>query len=247
MRFTGLTRVRNAGDLIGDTLDHLALFCSEVFVFDDASEDDTVEVARCHPLVRQVLSAKEWSPDQQHLESVQRHILFEEAKRHAQNRWFLYLDVDERLEFDRDLVRAMPDAVAGMAFRLFDFYMTPDDREPYRRGQPLTDLRQWCGPEYRDILMAFDRERAIFPPHEQCVREPSVQGPVALVGHARHYGKALSVAEWDAKCAFYMRCFPRYAKKWARRRGQAIHTRSDFGAELIEWPDRARVAVPVPV
>jgi glycosyltransferase involved in cell wall biosynthesis len=247
MRFTGLTRVRNEADILTDTLDHMAGFCSEVFVFDDASEDDSVALARRHPIVRAVIAATRWSPEQQRLESVQRHDLFEYARRRAENEFFIYLDADERMELDRELVREIPPGCRGFAFRLFDFYMTPDDHEPYRRGGRLAELRRWCGPEYRDIVMAFHRDVAAFPCDVDCVREPVLSGPHALIGYVRHYGKAISVERWEQKCRFYAQCFPRYAEKWRSRQGQAIHTRSDFGAALIEWPERTRFAVPVPV
>ncbi len=247
MKFTGLTRVRNEGDILSDTLDHMSTFCSEVFVFDDASEDDTAEVARRHPITRHIIQSTRWDAEQQSIESHQRHILFEHARKAAENQWFIYLDADERLEFDMDLVRNTPYDVAGLSFRLFDFYMTPDDHEDHERGQPLASLRRWCGPEYRDIVMAFHRDRTVFPPQEECVREPYIEGFQSLAGYVRHYGKALSVEEWERKCDFYSRCFPRYADKWRQRKGRAIHTHSDFGATLIEWKDRERFAVPVPV
>jgi len=247
MRFTGMMRVRNAGDLLRDSLDHMAQFCDEVFVFDDASTDDTVDVATAHPVVREVLRATKWDPDQQHVQSVQRHVLFQYARSLGKNRWCLYLDADERLELDPELARQLTPDVNGLAFRLFDFYLTPDDHAPYRRGAPLATSRRWCGPEYRDIIMAFDREKATFPPTEGCVREPIVEGKTMLIGYAKHYGKAISVADWERKCDHYARHVPRYAAKWEARRGQAIHTRSDFGAELVPWESRNRGAVPVPV
>lgn len=247
MRFTGLMRVRNAGDLLGDSLDHLSAVCDEVFVFDDASEDDSVDVARRHPVVRDVIGFSTWDPNQQWVQSVQRHVLFEYAKEKGKNPWFLYLDADERIVLDPALVRAIPPGTLGFTFRLFDFYLTPDDHAPYQRGNVLAESRTWCGPEYRDILMAFHRDAATFPVSGECVREPALAGPRARIGSCRHYGKAISVADWERKCTHYERHVPRYAAKWAARRGRAIHTTSDFGAPLVTWENRNADAVPVPV
>lgn len=247
MRFTGLLRIRNAGDLLPDTLAHMSTFCDEIYVFDDASDDDSADIAIRHPVVRDVLRTSTWNPAQQRHQSVERHLLFQYARHTARNRWFVYLDADERLEFDADLVRLLPDGAAGLTFRLFDYYLTPDDHAPYERGESLVGSRTWIGPEYRDIVMAFDRERTHFPPDADAVREPAVEGRTPLVGYCRHYGKAISVDAWERKCDYYVASVPRLAEKWRARKGGAIHTRSDFGAPLVRWEERHRVAVPVPV
>ena len=51
------------------------------------------------------------------------------------------------------------------------------------------------------------------------------------------YGKSLSVAHWEETCDYYIRHFPfeTYGKKWTERKGQAIHTQSDFKRPLYEW------------
>ena len=50
-------------------------------------------------------------------------------------------------------------------------------------------------------------------------------------------GKSLSVAHWEETCDYYIRHFPfdTYGKKWIERKGQAIHTESDFKRPLYEW------------
>ena len=67
---------------------------------------------------------------------------------------------------------------------------------------------------------------------------------VAEVGWVHHYGKAISVEEWENTCRYYAEHFPEpYRTKWRSRMGRAIHTESDFGRELIRWEDRDRLGV----
>ena len=55
--------------------------------------------------------------------------------------------------------------------------------------------------------------------------------------HCQHYGKSLSVEHWEGTSDYYIRHFPfeTYGRKWLDRKGQAIHTRSDFMRPLYEW------------
>ena len=50
---------------------------------------------------------------------------------------------------------------------------------------------------------------------------------------------SLSVDHWEETCDYYIRHFPfeTYGKKWTERKGQAIHTESDFKRPLYEWGD----------
>ena len=67
--------------------------------------------------------------------------------------------------------------------------------------------------------------------------------------HCQHYGKSLSVAHWEETCDYYIRHFPfeTYGKKWTARKGQAIHTESDFNRPLYEWGEALFAnAVPMP-
>ena len=54
-----------------------------------------------------------------------------------------------------------------------------------------------------------------------------------------HYGKSLSVEHWEETCDYYINHFPfqTYGRKWLARKGQAIHTQSDFMRPLYEWGD----------
>ena len=67
--------------------------------------------------------------------------------------------------------------------------------------------------------------------------------------HCQHYGKSLSVAHWEETCDYYIRHFPyeTYGKKWEARKGQGIHTESDFQRPLYAWGETLFAnAVPMP-
>ena len=55
--------------------------------------------------------------------------------------------------------------------------------------------------------------------------------------HCQHYGKSLSLDHWEETCDYYIKHFPfeTYGKKWTARKGQGIHTQSDFNRPLYEW------------
>ena len=63
---------------------------------------------------------------------------------------------------------------------------------------------------------------------------------VLRAGYVKHYGKAISVEEWEKTCDYYAEWPEPYGSKWAARRGKAIHTESDFGRPLILWEDKDR-------
>ena len=119
--------------------------------------------------------------------------------------------------------------------QLFDAYMTPEDSAPYRSDLPLLDFRRFYGPEQRDILMLWRNRPEIS--FAERGRVPAGVGRVKVDLHCQHYGKALSVDHWEETCDYYIRHFPfeTYGKKWTERKGQAIHTESDFKRPLYEW------------
>ena len=60
----------------------------------------------------------------------------------------------------------------------------------------------------------------------------------AFGGYCRHYGKAISVEEWEAACDDYERWFPEpYRSNWRSRKGNAVHAESDFGRPLYTWDE----------
>jgi len=59
-----------------------------------------------------------------------------------------------------------------------------------------------------------------------------------IARYCQHYGKSLSVAHWEETCDYYISRFPlfeTYGRKWAARKGQAIHRESDFKRPLYQW------------
>ena len=230
----GITRVRNESLIIADTLRHYLRHCDHIVLFDDASTDKTPDIAANFPEVT-VLRSFDWRADRQAEETRHRALLLDAANNLGAD-WVLCFDADERL------VGELPELTAnGYRFRLFDGYMTADCSEPYEDG-PLTDLPRKWGPEYRDILMLFRPDCAEYIGRD--MREPIVSGDIRLVDvQVKHYGKCLSVSQWEETCAYYAEHFPEpYRSKWRARKGKAIHEQSDFGRPLYNWDELPRVA-----
>ena len=65
---------------------------------------------------------------------------------------------------------------------------------------------------------------------------------VKRAGEVKHYGKAISVEEWEKTCQYYINNRHPQGKfgvdKWKSRVGKAVHTVSDFGNLLITWEER---------
>ena len=58
MKIIGMTRIRNEQLIIKDTINHLASFCNEIYVYDDHSTDDTYKICVNHPKVTKVIRGK---------------------------------------------------------------------------------------------------------------------------------------------------------------------------------------------
>jgi hypothetical protein len=116
--------------------------------------------------------------------------------------------------------------------------MTPDDCAPYKPGQELLGFRRNYGPERRDILMLWRNRPEVFfaEGHE---REPGGISRLRTDLYCQHYGKSLSIEHWEETCDYYIKHFPfeTYGRKWLARKGQAIHTQSDFMRPLYAWVD----------
>ncbi|MFN8060731.1 MAG: glycosyltransferase family 2 protein [Vicinamibacterales bacterium] len=242
IRLVGLTRVRNERALIVDALDHLASFCTGgIFVYDDCSTDGTAELCETHAAVRRVVRGAFWDANRGRADYATRASLLAAAQASEEPAdWFVYIDADERIEYDWSRLGRLDPDVLGVRMKLFDFYITPDDVDrPYWQ-------REWIGPEYRPILMAFRNLPTLSysVPNQRAV-ELGQPGRVADEGWVRHYGKAVSVGEWEETCDFYATYFPAYAAKWRARRGRALHAESDFGRPLVRWSERESDGVPL--
>lgn len=236
MDIIGLIRVRNEEHIIADTLDHMGGFCTGgVFVYDDASTDDTPEICGDHDAVRLLIRGKRWGGDVDKAPSWVKGAALEAAQRVAGPKdWLVSMDADERIEFDFDSLYALTICEKAVRMKLFDFYVTVEDEYLNYWN------RRWLGPEYRRIIMAF---RALPTLFYYAGREVvlGTEGDILDRGYVRHYGKAISVDAWERKCRYYAENYPPNsprARKWAARKGKAVHTVSDFGLPLIEWADR---------
>jgi len=204
----GMTRIRNEALILPDTLDHLADQVDAIIAYDDASTDETVS------------------------------LLLDMARTELPHDWMFCFDPDERVTGNlRSFVASLDtDASDAVRIQLFDAYMTPQDCVPYRSNQKLLHFRRFYGPEQRDILMLW-RNRPAINFAEGHGRTPGGTAKVKTDLYCQHYGKSLSVEHWEETCAYYIRHFPfdTYGKKWTERKGQAIHTESDFKRPLYEW------------
>ena len=237
----GMTRIRNEALILPDTLDYLATQVDAIVVYDDASTDDTVDILRKHPKVALIVANQAWEKDvaaRKLAEGRHRGLLLDMARSELPHDWMFCFDPDERV------TGSLPSFVAGLEadasdavrVQLFDAYMTPEDCAPYAPDLPLLHFRKFYGPEQRDILMLW-RNRPEIHFAEGHGRTPGGMERVKIDLHCQHYGKSLSVDHWEETCDYYIRHFPfeTYGRKWTERKGQAIHTESDFQRPLYEW------------
>jgi glycosyltransferase involved in cell wall biosynthesis len=230
----GITRIRNEEHIIQDTLDHVSKLVDKIIVLDDCSTDNTVEICKNHKAVIEIMRNRAWEADierRRKNEGRHRQVLYERALKTLKlsssvDNWIYYFDADEFADFEgidwtADVYR----------LRLFDYYITPEDAHLSWKH------RTKIGPEYRDIAMLFRANNRLRFLH----RTPIVPNNLVteIAGYVKHYGKAISPEEWDKTCRYYMRHRGNeFAKKWKPRIGKAIHTKSDFGANLITWDER---------
>ena len=229
-----ITRIRNEEEIIGDFLSYYKDF--PVYIYDDVSTDNTVDICKSYPNVKGIIQATEWDTDRTRAEYTTRQAVLELALKDNPE-WILYVDADERVEFpDIDL-----DKYDGVRMKLFDFYITEGDK-----NKKYTE-REYLGPEYRDILMMFRNVKGLR--YELRDQREMILPNSSLVcddGYVKHYGKAISIKEWESTCDYYVKYFPEFYKmKWEKRRGKAIHNKSDFGADLIKWEQRFDYGYPL--
>lgn len=236
-KIIGLIKVRNESRIIQDTLDHWAKYCTDgIYVYDDVSTDNTVQICKTHPAVRAVIEGTFWDPDREKAEWFNRQMVLTKAQQNAtRDTWFVYFDADEFIYNFEDYALFQHPQIQAIACRLYDFYITPEDQnKPYKE-------RQYIGPEFRTIPFFFRNSpylRYHLPDQRIVTMEPGIKVPIH--GDIKHFGKGLSVEQWEETCDYYIRFWPKYADKWRKRKGKAIHTEmlSDFGNRLIKWNDR---------
>lgn len=239
-KIIGMIRERNESLLLRDSLDHLAEHVDAIVVFDDASTDDSVEIAKNHPAVLEVIENRYWRRGNRIWEeATNRKKLHDRAKRYNPE-WLFYCDADERFEGDikKYLKEGCPEDVNAVRISLLDAYITQDDQAPYERGKRLYNFRKYFGPERRDILMIWrNHQGADF--RRKDGREPqciSRKNEITRF-YCQHYGKSLSIEHWEETCDYYIKYFPKYSDKWRERKGKAVHSLSDFGTPLFKWEE----------
>jgi glycosyltransferase involved in cell wall biosynthesis len=236
----GITRLRNEALILPDTLDYLGRHVDAIVAYDDASTDRTPEILLAHPKVALVVANRSWEKDvaaRRLAEGRHRGLLLEMVRARLDCDWMLCFDPDERVTGDlRGFLATRASHCDGVRVRLFDAYMTPDDHAPYQSDRTLMDFRRFFGPEERDILMFWRNLPSVFFGPQQA-REPGGIERIETELYCQHYGKSLSVEHWEETCDYYIRHFPfeTYGRKWRERKGQAIHTQSDFMRPLYEW------------
>ena len=238
-KIRGLIKVRNESHIIKDTLDNWQSFCTAgIYVYDDVSDDNTVEICMEHPAVEAVMKGTFWDPAREKAEWFNRQQILLLAQQDAgPDDWFVYLDADEHIYNFTDYELFERADIKAIACRLYDFYITPEDVDK-RYSE-----REWIGPEYRTIPFFFRNSPYLkyhLPDQRIVTLEPGIQIPIH--GDIRHYGKSFSVEQHEQTCDYYIRWWPKYADKWQKRKGKAIHSDylSDFGNKLIKWKDRAQ-------
>ena len=221
----GISRVRNESLILEDTLNHFLKYCDRIFIYDDCSTDNSVEIMESFDKVS-VIRGEEWSPNQWKEESKHRAKLLEKAINFDM---CLCFDSDERLEGE------LPEGLGGFTFDLYDGYLTKEFCEAYTSGK-LSELARLYGPERREIMFYFEPRKASF--HGNGKREPVYSGErIKSSVKVKHFGKCLSAEHWEETCDFYSKYFPQWRKKWEERKGKAIHNKSDFGADLFSWEE----------
>jgi len=235
MKIIGITRVRNEEHIIGDTLEHVSKLVDGIMIFDDHSTDETVEICKSFPKVISCFENARWESNpiiRLSLEGKHRQLLYQLAKDIYNPDWIYCFDADEFADFE-----GIDFTADAYKLRLFDYYITPKDANLTWRD------RKYIGQEYRDITM-------LFRPHPDIrfsSRVPTLPNiyNIQTQGFVKHYGKAISVEEWEKTCQYYINHLsePGIKKRWQGRIGKAIHTKSDFGRDLITWEEREKKGI----
>lgn len=235
----GIILMRNEALILQDTLDHLSKIADKIIVFDDCSNDGSRKIAEQHHAVIAIIQNKKWMSNRIYEESINRQTLLQHALKYNPS-WIFCCDCDERFEGNIRNFLLSKEAwdIDGVRINLLDAYLTDTDKIAYTSG-PLFNFRHFYGPEKREILMIWKNKKNHAWFLGSICREPFIDGKNIISKFwCQHYGKALSIQHWEDTCTFYSENFPEpYKTKWLLRKGNAIHTKSDFGRALYNWED----------
>ena len=235
MKIIGIARIRNEEGVIEHTLKHLSDKLDSIYIIDDCSTDNTVEICKKFPKVVKVLTVDEWESrplERLRLEGEQRQTIYDCAVKENPD-WIYYFDADEYADFSD--IDFEDESIKVFRFWFFDYYITEEDAEKHYLE------RESVGPEYRDILTLFRPNDNVKFFHRTPV---NVGDNIVIQGYVKHYGKSISVKQWEDTCDYYINHLfepqpggTTISSKWEKRKGKAIHDESDFGNEFIEWRD----------
>jgi len=233
----GITRIKNEELIINDTLNHISQFVDGVIVLDDCSTDKTLEKVIKNNLVIRVLKNRKWIKNRIFEETHHRQMLLDVAREY-EPKWIFYFDADERFEgnIKKELLSVNKE-VDGIKISLFDAYITAEDQKNLEEGIELYGFRKKFGPEQRDILMLW-RNKPYITFSGLDAREPVGCTNMEIKFFCQHYGKSISIDQWEDTCQYYATYFPEpYTSKWKSRMGKAVHEYSDFNNYLYEWEE----------
>jgi len=237
-KIIGLMKMRNESEILKDTLDNWSTICTGgIYIYDDVSDDNSVEIASAHPNVKHVIVGDYWDADREKAEWFNRQVILSRAQQDAgPDDWFVYFDADEHLFNFNQYELFNNKTIKAIACRLYDFYITPGDVDINYKE------REYVGPEFRTIIFFFKNSTSLrySQPDQRVVTLPPGTTNIPIHGDIKHYGKGFTVNHWEQTCDYYIKFWPKYSDKWRKRKGKAIHEDmlSDFGNRLIRWHDR---------
>lgn len=137
MKIFGMCLVKNEEDIIEQSLRAAAVWCHEIYVFDNGSDDDTWE--RVQDLARELPEVVPYKQDDTLFHSgVREEILHAFADRARVGDWWCILDADEfYIDDPRAFLERVPSRYEVVWKQDISYFFTTEDLESYRRNPAL--------------------------------------------------------------------------------------------------------------